>query len=215
MLKADYIAELIKDGEIAGESDPLVIAPFSDENWEDLQGSGAASIDLRLGTWFVTLKHYRMSSLQVSHPSTQFQLTKTHYVPFGREFYLHPGKFALAITLEWVRIPTTLAGYVIGKSKWGRRGLIIATAAGVHPGFTGCLTLELSNVGEIPIAINPGMSLCQLCLHRVEHSSAIIRDAVDQTRYMGQRKPMLGDIEPDDTATALFELNNKSIKGTK
>src|SRR5262245_18868742 len=94
------------------------------------------------------------------------QLNKTHYVRFGDKYILHPGSFVFGVTLEWLRLPGDLAAYVIGRSSWGRRGLIIATATGVHPGFKGCLTLALTNVGEIPIAIKPGMETCQLFLHR-------------------------------------------------
>jgi dCTP deaminase len=83
----------------------------------------------------------------------------------------------------------------VGKSSWGRRGLIIATAIGVHPGFKGCLTLELTNVGEIPVAIKPGMAVCQLFLHEVrEHGG----EWVDQSQFVGMRKPRLGKISLDD-----------------
>ena len=107
----------------------------------------------------------------------------------------------LGVTLEWVRFPTNLAAYVIGKSSWGRRGLIIATAAGVHPGFTGCLTLELSNVGEIPIAINPGIPICQLFLHKTTQT-----DLVDKSTFVGLRQPALGKVELD-------EISRKLAKG--
>jgi dCTP deaminase len=71
--------------------------------------------------------------------------------------------------------------------------LIIATAAGVHPGFTGCLTLELSNVGEIPIAVKPGISICQLFLHLTSQT-----DLADKSTFVGRRRPTLGKIELDD-----------------
>ncbi len=118
--------------------------------------------------------------------------------PFGKEFILQPRGFVLGVTLEWVRLPSNLAGYVIGRSSWGRRGLIIATAAGVHPGFTGCLTLELSNVGEIPIAIKPGIPICQLFLHTTEQT-----DLVDKSVFVGLRRPTLGKIDLDDVAKKL------------
>jgi len=125
---------------------------------------------------------------------------RQRYVRFGDKFFLHPQSFALAVTLEWVRFPKDLAGYVIGKSSWGRRGLIIATATGVHPGFTGCITLELTNVGDIPVVISPGAAICQLFLHTVDGS-----DRNDQTRLAGNRKPVLGKVTLDALATALRE----------
>jgi len=205
MLRSEQIVSLLKAGEEVGAADPLVIAPTP--NYEECTRQGAASIDLRLGTWFVTLRQARMSHLSVQDQEPQFQLTKTHYVPFGADYFLHPGSFVLGTTLEWVRFPKDLAGYVIGKSSWGRRGLVIATATGVHPGFKGCLTLELSNVGEIPIAIRPGMRICQIFLHRVERTSS---DYVDRSQFVGSRKPRLGKVALDDVYRSLTDLVSPS-----
>lgn len=111
---------------------------------------------MRLGTWFASLKQTRNPYIKIDQQERDARITKTHFVPFGQEFVLHPMTFVLAASLEWIRLPANLAAYVVGKSSWGRCGLIIATATGVHPGFYGCLTLELSNVGEIPVAVKPG-----------------------------------------------------------
>ena len=92
-----------------------------------------------------------------------------------------------------------MAGYVIGKSSLGRRGLIIATATGFHPGFSGTLTLELSNVGKVPISIKPGMKICQLFIHRVESTS----HDIDKSRFVGRRKPILGQVALDQFAERL------------
>jgi dCTP deaminase len=178
--KAELIAERIEN---PGEKDPLFIVPRPDLT--ELRKSGSASVDLRLGTWFVTPRQARMSHLDIiGGKTTQAQFTKTSYVRFGSEYYLHPRSFVLGVTLEWVRLPKAFAGYIIGKSSWGRCGLIIATAAGVHPGFMGCLTLELSNTGEVPIPVIPGMRICQLFLHQVETDT----DIVDQSGFVGQRQ---------------------------
>ncbi len=93
---------------------------------------------------------------------------KEHFVPFGNPFILHPSKFVLGISLEWVNLPSYLAGYVTGKSSWARRGLIIETAAGIHPGFSGCIALEMTNIGEIPIKIVPATEIGQLFLHHAD-----------------------------------------------
>jgi dCTP deaminase len=172
-----------------------------------LRESGAASIDLRLGTWFVTLPRTRFTHLDVLNEldpasADAARLAKTHYVPFHKKFYLHPKDFVLAVTLEWLRLPNKLAGYVVGRSSWGRRGLIIATAAGVHPGFTGCLTLELSNVGDVPIALVPGITICQVFFHQVESTSA----KTDRSSFLGSRKPGVGTIKRDPVALRLAEL---------
>jgi dCTP deaminase len=206
LLKAEKIAKLLQEGlEAEPGEDPLLITPFPSDVAEDLEG--AASIDLRLGTWFLTLRQARMPSLRVQRKKVKIpkQFTKTRYVPFGESYYLHPKSFALGITLEWVRMPTDLGGYVIGKSSWGRRGLVIATATGVHPGFKGCLTLELCNVGLIPIEIIPGMRICQLFLHRVETIEGL--DTTATTGYLGQRRPVssIADLKDDDFARKLYE----------
>jgi dCTP deaminase len=206
MLKANEIAKRLKLGAKAGEADldeslandpmvidPLVIIPMADP--DELAASGSASIDLRLGTWFVSLRQARMSHLEVDAPSQNIQFSKTHYVPFGESYYLHPRSFVLATTLEWLRLPCDIAAYVIGRSSWGRRGLIIATATGVHPGFTGCLTLEITNVGEIPIAIKPGMAICQLFFHEVIGPET---SSIDRSQFAGSRKPTVGRIRPDN-----------------
>lgn len=199
ILRSDEIAERLKAGQESGNDDPFVIAPMP--ILDNLSKAGSVSLDLRLGCWFVTLRHARMSHLEIDGSTSELKpkLSKTHYVPFGSNFYLHPQNFVLGTTLEWIRLPRNLGGYVIGKSSWGRRGLIIATATGVHPGFKGCLTLELTNVGEIPIAISPGMEICQICLH-VSASSAL---SVDNSQFVGLRQPSLGHVERDKIADAL------------
>ncbi|GAH46269.1 unnamed protein product, partial [marine sediment metagenome] len=116
-------------------------------------------------------------------------LIESHYVPLGNDFILHPNQFVLGITLEWIHFPKDLAGYVIGRSSWGRQGLIIATATGVHPGFSGCLVLELSNSGEVPIHIYPGLRIAQLFVHRLETEEYQFDDI--ELSCEGQAKPAI------------------------
>jgi dCTP deaminase len=206
ILKADEVAELLS-APPEKKTDRLLIRP--QPSVERLGESGAASIDLRLGTWFVTLYRRRMGVLEIDPTKTgswnDAKFARTNFIPFGGEYILHPRCFVRAATLEWIRMPTNLAGYVIGRSSWGRRGLIIATAAGVHPGYTGCLTLELTNVGEIPIAIKPGLTICQLFLHVTGGKS----DFVDKSKYIGHRRPTLGRIEPDEIAEKLGKTSHE------
>jgi len=193
ILKGEKLAALLSP-KVSGQ-DSLYVAPVPDI--EGIKNSGSASLDLRLGVWFTSLRHARQSVLDVD--SSERRITKSHYVRFGDQYYLHPRNFVLGITLEWLRFPSKLAGYVIGKSSWGRRGLVIATATGVHPGFTGCLTLELCNVGEIPIELKPGSRICQLFVHTVQPSSR----TVDRSKFGGKRKPVLGKMADDELAMLL------------
>lgn len=197
IIGSDDIANRLEKQGI-GTSDPFVIAPMPD--LKTMRESGSASIDLRLGTWFITnkaRKHHVVDFYSDNTPGED-NITNKYYIPFEKDFILHPRHFVLAVTLEWIRMPLTMAGYVTGKSSWGRHGLIIETAPGVHPGFTGCLTLELTNVGEIPIAIRPGARICQLFCHSVQGGGK----RPDLSHLIGRRQPFLGKITPDN-----FEKN--------
>ncbi|MEN3147902.1 dCTP deaminase [Neorhizobium sp. IRAMC:178] len=174
----------------------LSIVPAPD--LKRLSNTGAASIDLRLGRWFRTMRHARTEVLKVSGVEDEPVPTKEHFVRFGERFILHPRNFVLGITLEWLRLPSDLAGYVTGKSSLGRRGLIIETAAGIQPGFAGCLALELSNVGEVPIALLPGMEVCQIFLHEVGPDPKFA-----QSQFTGRRKPVLGSVRTDNILNSL------------
>jgi dCTP deaminase len=202
ILSAAEIVRRLRKGQEDITADPLAIVPLP--TTVEIEASGAAAVDLRLGCWFMSLRQARLSHLPVD-PDDQrvahHALTKLQYVPFGTEYFLHPGSFVLAATLEWIRLPCDVGAYVVGKSSWGRRGLIIATAAGVHPRFTGCLTLELSNVGEIPIGMKPGMAICQLFMHSVKRED---KDLAPKSSFQGYRRPILGRVKQDDLAKILF-----------
>lgn len=184
------------------EAGMLSIVPRPDTS--ALGATGAASIDLRLGRWFRTLRPTRTAQLNMNLPSVSADgtenaiPTKEYFVPFGEPFVLHPRNFVLGITLEWMRLPSDLGGYVTGKSSLGRRGLIIETAAGIQPGFCGCLALELSNVGEVPLALIPGMQVCQIFLHLVTPDPKSAK-----TQFTGRRKPIMGSIKADPIVESL------------
>jgi dCTP deaminase len=198
MLNSDAIKNLIESPDAT-----LGVAPLL--NADKLTG-GDASIDLRLGCWFIQLRTERYSEFDFASQSGHDEdfLTQKTYVPFGKKFVLHPHSFILAATLEWIKIPNDLGGYVTGKSSLGRRGLVIETAPGVHPGFLGCLTLELANIGEVPLTLHPGMPICQLFLHQI--TSKITTNA--QTRFRGERQPKLGIYTPDPIMKKLQEGRN-------
>lgn len=201
------------NGQVGDPGDPLIISPLPRDvadpaaALENVEQFGGSAVDLRLGTWFEVprasaLSHFdvRMAAEQDDEP--QARHTKTVFRPFGGEFFLPPQQFVLASTLEWVRLPSSLAGTVTGKSSWGRRGLIIATAITVHPHFTGCLTLELANVGEVTIALRPGMRICQLALHELTNPAP---RPPEHASFVGFRKPVLAPIRMDKYAKALMK----------
>lgn len=204
MLSAEQIiAFLGADGE-----DRLTVVPSPEH--KPLLERGATSIDLRLGRWFRSFKQTSTKSVSlVALPEADLSgaaresPTKQHFIPFGESYVLHPGRFVLGVTLEWLHLPRTMSGYVTGKSSLGRHGLVIETAAGIHPMFSGCLTLELANVGEVPLEIYPGMNVCQIFLHRTERC-----DAVNRGEFSGRRKPVLKAPGFDPTFDRLKESSN-------
>ncbi len=212
VLKQSVTAEALK-GEGRFKGDRLRIVPEPELQKDD---AGLASIDLRLGRWFSILRGTRHlgfivtskgdMSISVDQEGTTIEsrllneadLTQRQFVPFDKTFVLHQGTFALGGTLEWIRIPAQCTGTIVGKSSWGRRGLIIETAPIVHPGFSGCLTLELTNVGHMPISLRPGMPIAQLMMFRAEG-----RAKDTDSSFSGFRRPSLGTIRLDDFAKAM------------
>jgi len=131
------------------------------------------AIDLRLGTEFIITQKTNLSALD---PTKEDEIIKNigNYqqkvtVGYQESIVLHPNQLLLGATLEYISLPKDLCAYVIGRSSWGRLGLIIATAIFVNPCFKGCLTLELANVGEVPLALYPGLRICQLILHTLDN----------------------------------------------
>ncbi len=202
ILKADALADCLAGKDRPDRADdPLAIVPEPD--LDDLRLSGAAAIDLHLGCWFVALRRSRLDSLELSGETSESKVGRTYYVRMGTWYVLHPGDFVLGGTFEWIRLPSDLAAYVVGKSSLGRRGLVIATATGVHPGWTGCLTLELGNVGEVPLRLRPGRPICQLCVHSVKTEDWGHNDA---SQFIGRRRPTIGAPRLDRLAERLQHL---------
>lgn len=143
----------------------IIITPFIQPE----EQFGPTSIDLRLGTDFKVIKRSNLTHLDVIKPPEHVAqdmescMTVVKVQP-TQPFVLHPGEFALASTLEYIRVPLDLAARLEGRSTWGRLGLQVhATAGFVDPGFQGALTFELSNVSTVPIQLYPGVRISQIC----------------------------------------------------
>ena len=118
-------------------------------------------------------------------------LTTLVEVEDGDAFVLHPGEFVLASTLELFTLPADLAGRLEGKSSLGRLGLLTHSTAGfIDPGFSGHITLELSNVANLPITLWPGMKVGQLALFRMSSPAQTPYGSGSLgSKYQGQRGP--------------------------
>lgn len=191
--------------------DPLVITPLPLDSAERSAQITSGSIDLRLGTWFAALLPSATAVVDLAEiePNRGFAAGRVsqRYIPFGSPFVLHPRAFVLAVTLEWIRLPGDLAATVEGRSSLARRGLNIATATSVHPHFAGCLTLELANMGEVPISISPGMRICQLVLQEV----AGVAPLPQQTSHSGYRRPVMTPVRLDEVARRLRPDNRAGV----
>lgn len=171
---------------------------------------GASSVDLRMGNLALVARAGAQShvdpvdhlSNKAAHISTvrRQQKHSRYDIPFGKTFLLHPGALALVPTLEWVKLPQTLQGVVTARSSWAREGLNIATATIVNPGYTGIITLELANFGQIPIKLYPGLRLAQIAFYRLEVADAQA-DAAHlggTFKFNGHFEPSAGNIAQDD-----------------
>lgn len=176
---------LLSDRDIAAEikSGRVKVDPFEPKMIQP------SSVDVRLDRFFRVFENHRY---EVIDPSIeQSDLTREVAVAPNDFFILHPGEFVLASTYEVITLPDDIAGRLEGKSSLGRLGLLTHSTAGfIDPGFSGHITLELSNVANLPVKLYPGMKIGQLCLIKLsspaEHPYG---SALYGSRYQGQRGP--------------------------
>lgn len=148
-----------------------------------------SSVDVRLDKFFRLFDNHKYPFIDPAEE--QPDLTRLVEVEAGEPFILHPGEFVLGSTYEQVSLPDDIAARLEGKSSLGRLGLLTHSTAGfIDPGFTGHVTLELSNVATLPITLWPGMKIGQMCFFRL--SSPAENPYGSQkygSRYQGQRGP--------------------------
>lgn len=156
---------------------------------------GPTSLDVRLGTRFQAQKRSALPYIEPLQDEDSLRAdiaayTQDYVILPSDPYVLHPGDFALACTLEFIRLPADISARLEGRSSWGRLGLQIhATAGFVDPGFSGVITFELSNIGKVPIPLYPGLRIGQLCFYTGE-PSAIPYRSKKLTKYAGQIAPM-------------------------
>lgn len=187
----------IEERLVAPLKDRLVISPLLDREVQ-LRG---ASVDLRLGTEFIVLTRNEAPELNPASEQYEAQsrkMVRRLHVPLGDDFVLHPRQFMLGSTLEYLRFPSNLMGYVEGRSSWGRTGLVIATATVVTPGYAGVLTFEIANVGEVPVRLHAGNRIAQIVIHGVaEGSSDPLYVTEREAQFRIPTGPELGRLDKD------------------
>jgi dCTP deaminase len=176
---------LLSDRDILAEVDAGRLAV---EPW-DAALVQPSSVDVRLDRYFRVFNNSQYTHIDPSRQ--QDDLTALVEPKDDDPFVLHPGEFVLGSTLEIVTLPDDLSGRLEGKSSLGRLGLLTHSTAGfIDPGFTGHITLELSNVANLPITLWPGMKIGQLCLFRLSSPALHPYGSTEAgSRYQGQRGP--------------------------
>jgi dCTP deaminase len=162
VLTRDKILEELAKGV---EGDGVVITPMKQSQ------VGASSVDVHLAHEFVVFRRASITSLDIGedrvYPNVHSYQEKVR-IRSEERFVLHPHQLALGATREYVSLPRSISANIVGRSTWGRTGLIIATATKIDPGFRGCVTLEIVNAGVIPIVLYPGILVAQLVFFRTE-----------------------------------------------
>jgi dCTP deaminase len=184
-----------RDIRAALDAGEVAIRPYDPA---DLQPS---SVDLHLDRSFRVFRNNRYPYIDVRAP--QPDLTEMLTIKDDEPFVLHPGEFVLGQTLEWVELPNDLVARLEGKSSLGRLGLLIHSTAGyVDPGWKGNLTLELSNVANLPIALYFEMKIGQISFFKM--SSPVERPYGSPSlgsKYQGQSEPTASAFHRDFTGT--------------
>jgi len=148
-----------------------------------------SSVDVRLDRYFRLFDNHKYAVIDPA--ADQSDLTRLVDVGPDQPFVLHPGEFVLGATHEVVTLPDDIAARLEGKSSLGRLGLLTHSTAGfIDPGFTGHVTLELSNTATMPILLHPGMKIGQLCFFQLSSpAEAPYGSGAHGSRYQGQRGP--------------------------
>lgn len=162
---------------------------------------GSVSVDFRLGNTFMVFEHSRFSYIDPRHPQSIGDAMRTIHVEDDEQFIMQPGDFALASTKESLELPNDLLGRLEGRSSIARLGITVhSTAAVFEPGWIGTATMELSNLGRMPVALYPGMRICAFSFQTV--SSPVITQYRDKkgNKYAGQIDPRASQLSEENQA---------------
>jgi len=157
-------------------------------NWKDQ--IGASSIDMRLGKYFKVYEHGKIPVLDPAKMNGEESITRLIEVKEGESFIVQPGEFVLGVTLEKVSLPDDIVARVEGRSSLGRLGIIIHSTAGfIDAGFCGTITLEITNINRMPVALHPGMRVCQLAFEPMTSPALVPYSKKKTSKYQDQVFP--------------------------
>lgn len=152
---------------------------------------GSCSIDLRLGYRFRIFEHTDHPYVDLKEKKSSEKLTREVKLDSkNSRFIMHPGEFVLASTMEWLEISDDILGRLEGRSSLGRLGLIVHSTASVFdPGWRGVATMELGNLGVLPVALYPGLRICSMTFETLLTPSSQPYYKKKGNKYAGQRGP--------------------------
>jgi dCTP deaminase len=152
---------------------------------------GSCSVDFRLGHEFSVFEHSKHALIDIREKAAIQGLMRTIIVAPGEPFILQPHEFALAITEEVLELDDDVLGRLEGRSSLGRIGIIVHGTAGLFdPGWIGKATLELSNLGRMPVALYPGMRICSFTFEQLSTRVAVSYRNKVGNKYAGQDRPL-------------------------
>lgn len=186
-----------RDIRIALEEGRIKIEPAPDLDKQ----LGSISVDFRLGNTFMVFEHSRYSYIDPRHPNSIGDAMRTIQVEDDEAFIMQPGDFALASTMESLELPNNLLGRLEGRSSIARLGITVhSTAAVFEPGWIGTATMELSNLGRMPVALYPGMRICAFSFQQL--TSPVLTQYRDKpnNKYAGQMDPRASQLAEENKA---------------
>lgn len=177
----------------------IVISPRPDNN--KING---ATIDLRLGNSFRVFREYSAPYIDVSGPreevTAQLERVMSDEIIIGDDepFFLHPGELALATTMESVKLPANIIGWLDGRSSLARLGLMVhVTAHRIDPGWEGKIVLEFYNSGKLPLALRPNMIIGALSFEILSGHAARPYNARQDAKYKNQQSAIASRINQE------------------
>jgi len=163
---------------------------------------GSCKLDLRLGNVYRVFNHSKTPFIDPKNPKTFTDITTEIRVGNSDAFTLHPGEFILAATREYIEMPDDLTGELEGRSSIGRLGVVVhSTAANIDAGFRGHITLELANMGRIPVMLYPGMRICSISFAELSSPAEVPYYKRKSAKYAGQRTPLPSKIGEESNRT--------------
>lgn len=168
-----------------------------------------SSVDLRIGNEFKGFKIIRKPCIDPMDESDIDSYMESFYIDEGEPFIIHPNEFALATTHETIKLPDNLVARVEGRSSMGRLGVTMHVTAGyIDPGFEGKITLEISNIGKMPVALYTGQRVCQIVFETMTSPAEIPYGHPERdSKYMGQERPESSRIKHDHELLKKINLN--------